>query len=90
MRNFDLDDLMLSTISAVLILALVFLIAAGGAMAIDAFVLERSAFTQMQNCRVKRMEPVRKFLSTQTVCVPAYRETKNDTVTVNGLSRVTP
>ena len=86
MRNFDLDDPMSWLLSFLFLLFVI-----GGLSVIaDVTIFERQAFAAISSCHAHRMGHTRKFLSTQTVCVPAYRETKNDTVTVNGLSRVTP
>ena len=90
MRRLDLDDLgfygigiLLCALFAVVIFAIVAEVA-------DTALFQRRAFTAIASCRAHRMEYQRKYLSTETVCIPAYRETKNDTVTVNGLSRVAP
>lgn len=57
----------------------------GVVVAWDSVHYERQAFVASTACEVKRMEPRRKFLSSDVVCIPAYRGTKNDTLTVNGL-----
>jgi predicted histidine transporter YuiF (NhaC family) len=56
-----------------------------GATAVDSIHYERAAFAAITNCTSKRMDAQRKFLSTTVVCVPAYRGTKSDTLTLQGV-----
>ena len=43
---------------------------------------ERKAFDAITACEAKRMEARRQVLSSRVVCIPAYRATKSDTLTV--------
>jgi hypothetical protein len=53
------------------------------AVFMDVFYFNYKAFDAVTACEVKRMEARRKFLSTHVVCVPAYRGTRNDTLSIN-------
>lgn len=50
--------------------------------AIDYGYYHRRAFAAVTACESQRMEARRKAMSTEVVCVPAYRATKADTLTV--------
>lgn len=63
------------TIVVIIILAILWPI-------VDSF-YARSAFEETAACSAKRMTSARKSMTTNVICVPAYRDTKNDTLTVN-------
>ena len=48
----------------------------------DAVYYGRKAFAATSACEAGRMQARRKVLSTDVVCIPAYRTTKADTLTV--------
>lgn len=52
---------------------------------IDEVYFDRVAFVAKTECATKRMESTRKFLTSTVVCIPAYRGTKSDTLTVQGI-----
>jgi hypothetical protein len=46
-------------------------------------ITSRAAFAAETACMVKRQQPVRQTFTTNVICVPASRDTRNDTTTVN-------
>lgn len=81
------EDVGLNALLALLVAAIIAVLGAVALMAIDGLYFERRAFVATTACEAQRMQARRKFLSSQVVCVPAYRGTKNDTLTVNGIGR---
>jgi hypothetical protein len=57
------------------------------AVLMDAFYYGHQAFPQATACELRRMEARRQVLSSTVVCIPAYRGTKNDTLTVQGVGK---
>lgn len=55
------------------------------AVLVDWLYYHRQTFSARVACEAQRMEPRTKSFSTEIVCVPAYRATKNDTLQVNGI-----
>lgn len=52
-------------------------------LTMDTFYYERNAFSAITACEAQRMEAKRQVLSARVVCVPAYRATRNDSLTVS-------
>jgi hypothetical protein len=52
------------------------------AMLVDGYT-SRAAFAAETACMARRQQPVRQSFTTNVVCVPASRDTRNDTTTVN-------
>jgi hypothetical protein len=75
------SDLILDWSLSALLFAIIALCVLFGADAIA----ERSAFDAVVACEAKRMTAHRQILSSRVVCVPAYRETKSDTLTLQGV-----
>lgn len=74
----DDEDRWLATLMASLFSAAILGL---GFVVID-IVYERLAFVSITACEAKRMQPRRQSLSATVVCVPAYRATKADTLTI--------
>ena len=66
---------------------LLFVFAAVSALFIDYVKYDRETFAAQMTCKQQRAEPERQFLTKNVVCVPAYRATKSDTLTLNGLPK---
>ena len=84
MRIIDFEEIFFRLILSVVFLG-VFILCLAGVAAVGDTLLERRAFPAIAACHQARQEPLRQFLSTTVRCVPAYRATKNDTLTVAGL-----
>lgn len=51
-------------------------------LALDGMIFGRQTWAAQIACKQQRGEPERQFFTKNVVCVPAYRGTKNDTLTV--------
>lgn len=79
MRYTWTDRVFLGLLLSIIIALLVFL----AGFLVDAVWFERASFADRVACEARRMEARRQTLSSNVVCVPAYRATKNDTLTVD-------
>jgi len=81
----DLLDIPIGCLIVAIAIVLALAVGYAGLAAVDSLVYERRAFAAITSCEARRLESRRKFLSENVVCVPAYRATKNDSLTVQGL-----
>jgi hypothetical protein len=78
-----LEDIVLKLLLGILLIALAVMCLGGASALVDSTYFEYKAFDAIAACETKRMDYRRKSFSTNVVCIPAYRQTKNDTLSIN-------